>query len=88
MMNLPTQNWMYIGPNILRLGLKFNTLYLVEELPPGLEKLVKDNPILATLYVPTSQISRAIANIPKPGTAENLAYSQIMTVTKTFPKSL
>jgi hypothetical protein len=77
---------MYIGPNIFPLGLKFNTLFLEATLPPGLAQYVGANPIVATLYVPTSQLSQAKANITKKGTAENIAYQKMLDIAKTLPK--
>ena len=72
-------NFMYIGPTILPVGLKRNTLYRgVDAMPVQLKNLVQTTPMLSSLYVPTVRLAQARDNLKKKGTIEYLAFNTLM----------
>ncbi len=76
-------NVMYVGPTIVALGLKQNTIYRgLEAMPPQLVNLVNVKPMLASLFVPTVKIAEAKKNIMTNGTIENLAFSEVIKMMK------
>jgi len=72
-------NFMYIGPSILPLGLKMNTLYRgIESMPPQLRNLINIEPMLTSLYVPTAKLGTARRGLKVKGAIEYLAWRQII----------
>ncbi len=67
-------NFMYIGPTIISVGLKKNTLYQGEgSMPPQLRSLVQTTPMLASLFVPTARLAAAKESIKTRGSIEFLS---------------
>ena len=56
-------NWIYIGPNIPQIGLKKNTLFRGNEPPPKLKELIRQKPVISSLFVPTAALSQAESGV-------------------------
>ena len=67
----------YIGPNLLRYGLKKNTVFRGK--PTDLiEAIVEKHPGIIHLFVRVDKLSKAMAEVNKTGTPLNLAYTNII----------
>lgn len=67
----------YIGPNLLRYGLKKNTVFRGK--PTDLiEAIVEKHPGIIHLFVRVDKLSKAMAEVNKTGTLLNLAYTRII----------
>ena len=70
------QQVLYIGPNSLREGLKFNQIF--KQRPDEKKKKLKDKyPLVGLLFVKISKISEGIAQTKQAGTSLNIAYNQV-----------
>jgi len=76
-------NFMYIGPTIISIGLKRNTIYRgVDAMPVQLKNLVATTPMLSSLYVPTGRLAEARKNLTKVGAIERIAFNELVKMTK------
>jgi|AmaraimetP72IA01_FD_contig_21_22916984_length_438_multi_14_in_0_out_0_1 hypothetical protein len=75
---MSSENYMYIGPTVARIGLKGNTLVLGAEPPPQLKSLMELKPIIQTLFVPTSKVAEARRAKARRGTIEFMATEEIL----------
>ena len=79
-------NWIYIGPNIPQIGLKKNTLFRGNEPPPKLKELIRQKPVISSLFVPTAALSQAERSLKIKGAVENTAQKEMAEIIKTLPR--
>jgi hypothetical protein len=68
---------MYIGPNIPRLGLMRNQLFLGNNPPESLRKMIVSERILACLFVNTEQLVKARIALENPLSIESIAFKRL-----------
>jgi hypothetical protein len=79
-------NYIYLGPSLPTLGLKKNTLFRGEELPPKLLQIAIGKPSIRSLFVSTKDLAEVQKNITKRGTLEHKANQEMLEIAKTIPR--
>jgi hypothetical protein len=71
-------NYIYVGPSVPIIGLRSRTLVLGSDPPPQLKNLMDTKPMIRSLFVPTKQVSEAIASMKVQGSIEWMAANEIV----------
>lgn len=79
-------NFIYIGPSIPPLGLKTNSLFRSDGLPPALATISGDRPVVKALYISTRNLAEAKRQITKKGSLEYTANKVLLEIAKTIPR--
>jgi hypothetical protein len=86
MSNPSNHNYIYIGLSIPPLGLKTNALSNDPNPPSTLASYIAVKPMLAVLYIHTSQLSAAKQRITTKGTIEYIANQEMLAIARTIPR--
>jgi len=75
-------NSMWIGPTIVKLGIRRGMLVVGDEPPPQLKNLLDTKPMYRSLFIPTSRITEARERIKVVGSLENLSTLEIQKLNR------
>lgn len=75
-------NYIYIGPNVLTLGLQENQLALENEPNIFLKKLIEKERWLGSMFIPTSELALARKRAKQQGTVEYKAYQYLKQLSR------
>jgi hypothetical protein len=76
-------NYIYIGPNIPRLGLMTNQLFLGNHPPVVLQQMITEDPVLGCLYITTGKLGAARISLRNPASIESIAVKRLADKAKT-----
>lgn len=71
---VPETNFIYIGETISELGLRRNMMVYGNKPPVQILNIVRTNPLINAVYVPTSRCAEARAAVQIEGSLENIAF--------------